>query len=210
MTSSFIKIVCISDTHTCHRQLKVPDGDILIHAGDFTLFGKKEHFLDFNDWLGTLPHQHKLVVYGNHEKGAVQQDHSLAGAITNASLLVNESTVVEGLKIYGTQFEWPLSPMSLVNPYASMPTNIDILISHGPVKNYADGKCGCLMLFHAVQKAQPRMVVCGHIHDAHGIQTGSKKDGLQDTTFINCAQCRNGYSLGWDPIVFHLPRRKEA
>jgi hypothetical protein len=33
-------IVCISDTHELHRELDVPHGDILIHAGDFTMFSK--------------------------------------------------------------------------------------------------------------------------------------------------------------------------
>ena len=33
-----VLIVCISDTHNQHRDLKdMPAGDILIHAGDFTL-----------------------------------------------------------------------------------------------------------------------------------------------------------------------------
>lgn len=32
-----MKIVCISDTHGRHWPLDIPDGDILIHAGDFTM-----------------------------------------------------------------------------------------------------------------------------------------------------------------------------
>jgi predicted phosphodiesterase len=31
-----MKIVCISDTHEKHKQLNLPKGDVLIHAGDFT------------------------------------------------------------------------------------------------------------------------------------------------------------------------------
>ena len=31
-----MKIVCISDTHEKHKQLDLPKGDVLIHAGDFT------------------------------------------------------------------------------------------------------------------------------------------------------------------------------
>lgn len=37
-----VRIVCISDTHTKHGDLNIPDGDILIHAGDFTSFGRLE------------------------------------------------------------------------------------------------------------------------------------------------------------------------
>ena len=35
----------------------VPDGDILIHSGDFTNYGRKEEVVKFNNWLGTLPHR---------------------------------------------------------------------------------------------------------------------------------------------------------
>lgn len=57
-------------------------GDLLIHGGDFTWFGKEEHLKDFNEWLGvvpnselililgTLPHKHKIIVNGNHESNA--------------------------------------------------------------------------------------------------------------------------------------------
>jgi len=31
-----MRIVCIADTHEKHKQVKLPEGDILIHAGDFT------------------------------------------------------------------------------------------------------------------------------------------------------------------------------
>jgi len=42
-------------------------GDVLLHCGDFTSLGKYEEVTDFNDWLRTLPHQHKIVIAGNHE-----------------------------------------------------------------------------------------------------------------------------------------------
>jgi len=43
-------------------------GDLLIHAGDFTMFSKSAAaILDFNEWLGELPHRWKVCVPGNHE-----------------------------------------------------------------------------------------------------------------------------------------------
>nr|CAB3263940.1 metallophosphoesterase MPPED2 [Phallusia mammillata] len=65
----YTRFVCISDTHNLHRQMRhrVPDGDVLIHCGDFTDLGKLEEVEDFNDWLSTLPHKHKIVIAGNHE-----------------------------------------------------------------------------------------------------------------------------------------------
>jgi hypothetical protein len=57
--AGLLRVVMISDTHNMHRRLEVPDGDILIHAGDFTMYGRSAHAADFNLWLGELPHRHK-------------------------------------------------------------------------------------------------------------------------------------------------------
>lgn len=59
----------MSDTHSLYHNIKfqVPDGDIFIHAGNFSAGGKLDEVLFFNQWLGNLPHKHKLVIAGNHE-----------------------------------------------------------------------------------------------------------------------------------------------
>lgn len=60
-----LTIVAISDTHQLHREVEVSAGDLLIHTGDFTMFSKSAAaILDFNDWLGELPHFWKIVVPG--------------------------------------------------------------------------------------------------------------------------------------------------
>ena len=46
---------------------KIPAGDILIHAGDFTRCGNLKEVREFNTWIGTLPHKYKVVIAGNHE-----------------------------------------------------------------------------------------------------------------------------------------------
>jgi predicted phosphodiesterase len=45
-----LKIVCISDTHACHELTEVPDGDILVHAGDVTRKGSLEDVESFDSW----------------------------------------------------------------------------------------------------------------------------------------------------------------
>lgn len=64
-----VRIVCMSDTHslTPHIKFDIPYGDIFIHAGDFTRCGGLEEVIDFNSWIGRLPHKHKIVIAGNHE-----------------------------------------------------------------------------------------------------------------------------------------------
>jgi hypothetical protein len=61
-----ISIVCLSDTHLKCPQ--VPDGDLLLHAGDFTSRGKFDEMQAQLDWLSALPHRHKVVVGGNHDR----------------------------------------------------------------------------------------------------------------------------------------------
>jgi predicted phosphodiesterase len=50
-----MRVVCVSDTHGYHRRTDVPDGDVLVHAGDVTLDGSLEGVEFFNDWLGRCP-----------------------------------------------------------------------------------------------------------------------------------------------------------
>lgn len=52
--SNKVRVVCMSDTHslTPHIKFDIPDGDIFIHAGDFTKCGRKEEVIEFNTWIG--------------------------------------------------------------------------------------------------------------------------------------------------------------
>lgn len=60
-----IKIVCISDTHGTTPF--IPEGDVLIHAGDLTNGGTFREVQAQLDWLATQPHAHKLLIGGNHD-----------------------------------------------------------------------------------------------------------------------------------------------
>lgn len=42
-------------------------GDIFIHAGDFTDYGKEADFLAFFKYLERLNFRYKIVISGNHE-----------------------------------------------------------------------------------------------------------------------------------------------
>ncbi|KAK3591069.1 hypothetical protein CHS0354_005463 [Potamilus streckersoni] len=64
-----IRFVCLSDTHSRIEkgQIKIPDGDVLLHAGDFTNIGLPSEVKTYNEFLGTLPHKLKIVIAGNHD-----------------------------------------------------------------------------------------------------------------------------------------------
>ena len=65
-----VRLVIISDTHSQLDAVTIPAGDILCHTGDITFCarGGRTALADFNEQLRSLPHQHKLVIAGNHDK----------------------------------------------------------------------------------------------------------------------------------------------
>ncbi|KAK4309551.1 hypothetical protein Pmani_018814 [Petrolisthes manimaculis] len=86
---NMLRFVCMSDTHclTSHLQLEIPEGDVFIHAGDFTRCGSAAEVEEFNSWIGSLPHKHKVVIAGNHElsfdprftgQSSIRQQHKTA------------------------------------------------------------------------------------------------------------------------------------
>jgi 3',5'-cyclic AMP phosphodiesterase CpdA len=63
-----LRFVCLSDTHSCDlRKLQVPEGDFLLHSGDFSNMGEAYEIVEFNQFLGELPHRNKVVIAGNHD-----------------------------------------------------------------------------------------------------------------------------------------------
>ena len=94
-------LVLFGDTHELHREVEVPSGDILICVGDFTMFSKSLSAIeDFNEWLGELPHRHKIIVPGNHEF-FLESNPERRSLLDNANVLIDESIEIDGLNIYG-------------------------------------------------------------------------------------------------------------
>jgi Icc-related predicted phosphoesterase len=212
--SSSLIIVAISDTHQLHRDVDVPGGDILVHAGDFTMFSKSVSAIsDFNAWLGDLPHRHKIVVPGNHEF-FLEADLRRRSLLDNAILLVNEAVEVEGLHFWGT----PTTPlyggafgMSSARDrrrlYSTIPDDTDAVITHGPPFGIldcppgAESHAGDLELLEAVGRVQPKLHVFGHFHPGHGVKV------TEQTVFVNAALLGDDGGIRWDPIVLRIPRQ---
>ena len=61
------RFVCVSDNHDGY-EFALPDGEILLHAGDFTQNGTEGEIERFLDWLKSLKqYRLKIVIVGNHE-----------------------------------------------------------------------------------------------------------------------------------------------
>lgn len=60
-------MVCISDTHN-QTPARLPQGDILIHAGDLTNSGTYKELSRAAEWLkGLRGYEYKIVIPGNHD-----------------------------------------------------------------------------------------------------------------------------------------------
>ena len=205
-----MRVVLLSDTHRRHGEIQVPEADLLIHAGDFSGRGTRSQIQAFDDWLGSLPHPHKVVIAGNHdflfERVATPQE-----LLQNVRYLQDEEVVIGGLRIWGSPwqprfFDWAFNldrgePLRRV--WQKIPDGIDILVTHGPPKGILDrvqrgGEVGCEELREALRRVRPRLHVFGHIHEAYG------QLHLDGTHFVNAASCNLDYQPVNPPVVVEL------
>ena len=212
-----VKLVLFSDTHGHHRRMAVPDGDILIFAGDMFLFGDGNSLEDFNAFLGELPHRHKLVIAGNHDYCFEKESARSAASLSNAIYLQDQAIALDGIKLYGSPWQPQFGNMAfnlergaaLREKWDMIPADTDVLITHAPPFGRGDRTAqgehlGCQDLLEAVQRIQPRLHVFGHIHEAVGTSQAGK------TTFINASICNAAYEWANAPVVFEYELPDQA
>jgi Icc-related predicted phosphoesterase len=204
------KIWLISDTHCNHKQLRVPEVDLVIHAGDSTNskgFMNYDQASDFFEWYHNLPIKDKLLIAGNH-------DYSLYNKVFNLvqySFKYLEQDIYKYYKnqIYGTPYTPEFSDWYFMlskekeEAHAKNIPPCDILITHGPPKFILDSvyrenifyeHCGDLSLYHRVIKIKPKLHVFGHIHSSHNNKY-PENNGVffnGDTWFVNASCCVDG------------------
>ncbi|MBV1920588.1 MAG: metallophosphatase domain-containing protein [Pseudomonadales bacterium] len=206
-----MKCVVISDTHGIYSDLEIPPGDVFIHAGDILGRGELSELVDFNNWLSTLPHKHKIVIAGNHDWCFERNEEESRSCLTNAIYLKDESVEVDGVKFYGSPwqpffFNWAFNlgrGMSLKAKWDLIPDNIDVLITHGPALGILDqvvdgSHVGCEELFKAIGRIKPKYHIFGHIHEGYGSKT------LTGCTHINASIMTERYIPSNKPITFEI------
>ena len=87
-----MRFVCLSDTHGLHDQIVVPDGDVLLHGDDLAAHGRLAELRAFNTWLGHLPHQHKIIIAGNHDFACEQHADTMEAILGHAIYLCDRAT----------------------------------------------------------------------------------------------------------------------
>jgi Icc-related predicted phosphoesterase len=205
-----MRIVCISDTH--NREITVPDGDLVIHAGDATMGGTLDEIAGFNAWFSTLPHKHKIFIAGNHDWLFETQPATARKLLDSDIIYLQDSGVnIEGFAIYGSPwqprfYDWAFNlnrGREMAEKWELIPAQTDILITHGPPSGILDltmqdDHAGCEELIKKVSEIAPRVHIFGHIHEGYGILERS------GTRFVNASNCDERYRLVNAPIVLDL------
>ncbi len=195
-----LRVVTISDTHALHRSIEVPDGDVLIHAGDITRSGDMNEVRDFNDFLGELPHPHKIVIAGNHDFCFEREPEAAEALLTGCTYLRDSSVRVRGLRVYGSPwqpwfFDWAFNLRrgpEIREKWDLIPDDTDILVTHGPPYGILDRTmrgeaAGCRDLLETIVRVKPGLHIFGHIHEGYGRYS----DG--QTVFVNASSCDFSY-----------------
>lgn len=216
---SKIRIVCISDTHGKHGYVDVPDGDVVIHAGDFSMMGRPSEIKDFFYWFERLPHRHKICIAGNHDWMAERNPGGFSELVPdNVIYLQNESVEVMGLKIWGS----PVTPwfhswafnvnrgQDIAEVWADIPNDIDVLVTHGPPSGILDmvsvgGHVGCVDLLNRINGLTGlKLHVFGHIHEQHGKTEAWKGIDNDNLVFVNASVLDDDYRVRNKPIIVDL------
>ncbi|HEY0426221.1 MAG TPA: metallophosphatase domain-containing protein [Pyrinomonadaceae bacterium] len=206
------RIVCLSDTHNCNNLIKVPDGDVLIHAGDATIRGTPDEIVFFNEWFRSLPHRHKIFVAGNHDWLFETNPRAAENLLDERIIYLRDSfIVIENLKIYGAPwqprfFDWAFNlnrGREMREKWKQIPADADILITHGPPNGILDRTpqgdfAGCEELRKKVEEIRPKAHIFGHIHHGYGTL---EKFGV---SFVNASNCDEAYEPTNPPLVFDL------
>jgi Icc-related predicted phosphoesterase len=215
-----MKITFISDTHNQHKKLdsSLPGGDLIIHGGDISSMGYKHEIQEFLKWFNGLDnYTHKIFIAGNHDWG-FQNNPTMCKELLefyNKVTYLEDNMEVIGedyqtsVKVWGSPwqpefynwaFNLPRKGEELKNKWNLIPSDIDILITHGPSFGKVDkvigqyDNLGCELLTERIQTIKPKIHVCGHIHSGYGYVF----DG--QTHYINASVLDENYYFTQKPL----------
>jgi predicted phosphohydrolase len=210
-----MRLVFISDTHN-HTDFRIPQGDVLVHAGDATGSGTPEEVDAFLEWFASQPHPHKIFIAGNHD-WLFQTSPDLAQLMlaehSGVTYLQDSGVVLDGVRFWGSPWQpwfndWAFNLRpggeAIRRVWNMIPLDTDVLITHGPPHGILDAitdvlpPLGCKELRVRLATVKPRIHAFGHIHGGYGAAKGTT------TLYVNASTCDEKYRPGNRPIVVDL------
>jgi Icc-related predicted phosphoesterase len=213
-----MRAVIISDTHEKHRQIFLPEGDILIHCGDWTFTGAFNKVADFIHWMKEQDFKYKCIIAGNHELSLDHRSSSrnmILNLIKESGIIYLEDSLIEieGIKFYGAPWQpefhsWAFNlprGFPLANKWKQIPNDVNVLITHGPPYGILDdttdnGSQGCEELAKRVKQLPNLKLHCfGHLH-----HSGGKIEEHNNIKFVNAAVCTDAYKPTNLPVIIDI------
>lgn len=195
------RILAFSDLHLARNRAReivaaADEADLVIGAGDFC--NLREGLGEAMDLLAPIAGK-AVYVPGNAESADELR------AATTATVLHGERLETHGLTLFGIGYAIPVTPFGdwscdlteeIAEGMLASLEHADILISHSPPKGVVDAgpegqSFGSIAVRAAIERVQPGLCLCGHIHDCWG------KSGEIGRTRV--------HNLGPTPNWFDLP-----
>lgn len=185
-----IRTVCVADTHS--REVTVPPGDLLIHAGDLTRSGQVAELQAAIAWLNSHPHKYKIAIGGNADLPLDIKLNPAADKIDWGDVIYRCGSSVS-LK-FDMDHDTTRTLVVYGNPYVprcgadgeeafqyeldedywrdAIPSDADVVVTHTPPKHILDqwdgNPEGCPSLYREIQRISPKLHVFGHVHPGYG------------------------------------------
>jgi hypothetical protein len=234
----WLRVVCISDTHGRHEKMmhEIPDGDVLIHAGDFTNTGRMKNSARFCTWFASMPHPRKILIAGNHdttmhqvyyEETGWQKFHRYERApdveirrlVRNHpgfTYLEDSGCAIGGYTFWGSPWQPEFCDWAFNLPrgeacdekWRQIPSGTDVLITHGPALGHGDLCNGGQRAGCVNLLAQITDRIKPRYHVAGHVHEGFGATTNGATTFVNASTCDFAYAPKHVAVVFDLPPRE--
>ncbi len=175
-----MRILAFSDLHHSRARAEAlvaaaADADLVIGAGDFC--NMRRDLPQAMNLLAGIAAPF-VVVPGNAESA----DELREAAHAETTVLHGEAAEIEGLRLFGLGYGVPVTPFGdwscdLTEAQAEALLDrceaADVLICHSPPHGVADvtsagQSVGSTAIRAAVERLQPALALCGHIHDSWG------------------------------------------
>jgi Icc-related predicted phosphoesterase len=226
-----MKIAAISDTHSFHRKIKMPESaDVLVACGDLSFKGEPKVLYDFVNWLGEQTQiTHKLVIFGNHELYPEDDpafipllfDREVVKA-ANIHYLQDSGITIDGINFYGSPWQpwfhdwaWNFPERDNMRDFQfansiwnKIPEDTHVLLTHGPPRGILDDlhdrdeRAGCPVLRKRLGELPELKAHCfGHLHRNAEDHKTEIHDGV---IYANVATCDEQYKPINPVVVFDI------
>ena len=228
-----VKIVAISDTHTHHMEMVVPDGDVLVHAGDFTYKGRRDEITEFLDWFLGLPHPNKVLIAGNHDITLDSEKRSNFNTIASVDdmdhwiheefherirarkgvhYLENSGVCIDGINFWGSPitptfgYGWGFNsdPDKIGDYWNLIPDNTHVLVTHGPSFGALDQVLPDYKAVGCDKLSERIEKISPMIHIFGHIHEGYGAIKRGNTVFLNASQLNHRYYYTNPPWVIDI------